>query len=1321
MSDVESEEDDVLATQRQKDAEEDRVLEAKTYDLNLDPNSCPDWLPKHAFREFYQNWRDGLVESFKLDPRALQPTFDTNNQREVRITMSRVETSSTGVQTSKLAGYIIFNARRGSVEMTNFNAKLERKHLRGGGTNKRGKPQFAGGHGEGFKLAALVLRRSGYDVRFETTSFCWKFKLHDQLKCRLTVPTTRFTQDQQALRSESEFAPDITKDMTVRISKSRDRSDPWPSQKVTEEDFREWMKISIDLHRPEEGDVVHTVHGDLILDPDFRGRVYLKGLLLEHAGYGRGGGQYHYGYNFHQGTTDRDRKQTTDPQEEGRMLAKIWEKSIVSKGEAVMKEYIQLFQEDENCIDIARAPTLATSVTAENISKYLKDSQPRAFFYSERDSSVKNAPTDEDIISKEIKRNPVKLPRNLWDVIRRCDPSGRYVLRTPLEKRARLFRKSQAIELPTDVFSVNVDRALRGSLSGNQNTRTTRVEFVDGANTNINLLYDQNTDTLRVHAKWLDFSLIHEESPCDFFKIAQEQPQDLDGFFCDHVVQNLLVAAFNELRGPLGMAPEKAERLQQNADEYFRQMPRSVRMKATTRGGRLKVTWRGNETGPFVEQYGASIRYLATLHKESSCGHMTGQVLNVDYIGKSSTKVNEPSEPCGCPGQIVAYAQSAAIFEGLDHTETYFPMVSRAVRPSFFGLPPPAIAPNQPTFGDTDAEDDAEMEAHGELREEQDVDMLNDEPAEETDEDVIAGTTAAATRLQDQAAAAEADEKTWKEWHGNDLSSAFAKFAPARSAPGQTTDRTSIAYLHSSPDYTYTFEKNRYVRIQLRGESTEKIIFVHNIYQPEPPSDSGEYLLVTFYSPLSSILASDGSEVEHTMDSPHELVLHFGDIDKMKTLEDAEKISLADISHTRSLPANQRSVSHVFKHLPGDPERWFCRFGICNNGAEGVALLTPLPSHLCLEDEEPWDRPRFTRDTKPLAFDLSSGVLGLSEGFSQRGYTIQAGFEIDETKASTWTNRYSSAQLFDGTVLDVVDEFSANTLPRYTLPEPTPPCAALLAGKHKRFRLQDDNEMLPTLQQFTSVLETIDKTAVDRRPDFIAMFVAPALLHAKTSARLLQTLLGLLKLRLSVHLKLVQVRDYGLPQERTLLVIVASPVCAALPRKDARNNVAPTNDKSLGALIEDLAFKNSRLADGSSNGFVCSAPGSPEHVYNHYTGIGSAIGQERIEVEADSILDISDGPKMWMHWDQDRHDRLTVRELARIQGIPDDLWLRGTIDSQYEEVCRAVPPVIAQMVAHTIRQAIDDTMPARSNARNLKRPMLGNDESDREGQSCPTS
>lgn len=53
-----------------------------------------------------------------------------------------------------------------------------------------------------------------------------------------------------------------------------------------------------------------------------------------------------------------------------------------------------------------------------------------------------------------------------------------------------------------------------------------------------------------------------------------------------------------------------------------------------------------------------------------------------------------------------------------------------------------------------------------------------------------------------------------------------------------------------------------------------------------------------------------------------------------------------------------------------------------------------------------------------------------------------------------------------------------------------------------------------------------------------------------------------------------------------------------------------------------------------------------------------------------------------------RGDLLTVRELSRIQGIPDDFEFYGTESSQYRQVIDAIPLPIATKVANVVVQVI---------------------------------
>ena len=295
--------------------------------------------------------KDAIVESFNLDSRSFKPVL-SQYPSQIQITIHRDHASRTGTPSQELLGFIRFNKRAGSLELTNFQAHLSVQQLSLGGTTKRGQDQdrFAGIHGEGFKLAALVMRRRGHAVRFTASSYYWNFGFRgasaSNLYCRLAQANPEVVRRQKNKFAEKAasggrrgLTSNIWEDVTVKVSKGRGAS----GMKISEADFRSWLDVAIDVNGPQSADIVHTDHGDLILDDRFYGRIYLKGIHV--PGLGPGGKEYIFGYNFVRGRINRDRERLMSQAKEAEMLAMIWEQSIVRRGDDVTDKYIKLFRD----------------------------------------------------------------------------------------------------------------------------------------------------------------------------------------------------------------------------------------------------------------------------------------------------------------------------------------------------------------------------------------------------------------------------------------------------------------------------------------------------------------------------------------------------------------------------------------------------------------------------------------------------------------------------------------------------------------------------------------------------------------------------------------------------------------------------------------------------------------------------------------------------------------------------------------------------------------------------------------------------------------
>ena len=72
----------------------------------------------------------------------------------------------------------------------------------------------------------------------------------------------------------------------------------------------------------------------------------------------------------------------------------------------------------------------------------------------------------------------------------------------------------------------------------------------------------------------------------------------------------------------------------------------------------------------------------------------------------------------------------------------------------------------------------------------------------------------------------------------------------------------------------------------------------------------------------------------------------------------------------------------------------------------------------------------------------------------------------------------------------------------------------------------------------------------------------------------------------------------------------------------------------------------------------------------------------RLDPEKPSGTVVNVRKSMWIHPELDR--AITVREAARLQSFPDRFVFIGTKDSQYQQVGNAVPPLLAEGIAHKV-------------------------------------
>ncbi|KAK0704306.1 hypothetical protein B0H67DRAFT_591072 [Lasiosphaeris hirsuta] len=1327
-------------------------LYPSTHSLGLTRSYVPLWTCVDAFREFYQNWKDAIVASFELNPRdphSFAPRR-TETSTHVQVTVHRQTPPAADPgpsQTQELLGFIRLNKRTGCLELANFKAQLEMRNLSLGGTSKRGQghdKKFAGVHGEGFKLAALVMRRNGHAVRISSSSYYWNFGFNgtgrDRFYCKLSAPSPATLEKERAAlmqetaqgRPRTDLKSYMSEDVMVRISKARGDE----GRKVMADAFSDWEAVTLDLKGPRKDGIIRTAVGDLILDPAFAGRVYLKGLCV-----GRGGPEgkpYTLCYNFAQGYINRDRERLTDINHEASTLAAIWQQPILEGREDIARRYLDLFYNHRHSPDILLADKVVSRAVAETIWRQMQKDAPGAFFYSDGDDTTAEEGGDmrqREIIEMALKKEPKKVYRILWRVLRRYS-----LVRTPHEERCRLFQLSE----PAGVvggFAQNGLRLVRAAFLLHQKFLGITICVVRGGDTGIDVLYlrgegqGEEPSRLLIHEKWFNFTTSHEGADCELSALAtwdgEHSSNPMGDFYCDHIVLDLFELVMRELRGPLQFDHAEADAARRAFRKIIRQMPRSVEVSTTPRAGELQVTWTSSGMDKVAAKRGLIIQYHITLHQASSCHEQYSDDLfyreYVENIYDSDDDVDEA--PCNCPRQIVcAESCSGVRFNDLDPAERYFPMVARigtGIHSSLFGWPPaplsPASRPKTPQLSRT-----------------RPIALPKSPPSRST---AVPATPhrLLRDRLPDREAINSSDlkrdEDQWRKWHDEELPTVISRlFRAPTEVPGHR--------YHSMPHrglvdadtlfcdrLNFEFEQGTFVWILKRmhsssGDSGDSgvsgdsefcsyITLIHGLHPGDGEegrcSIPGPHISVTKYTYLgsdkhSALFDCPNNRFPIDDSGPWGLLMHFSAFEGMGTQYDAEIIVLDDITEARCLPPDFGVLHCANQDTLNVPKnKAFCCFARSVTG-QSMAFVPLAPS--MLPQQEPWNRPklrRFAKDSVPYVVDFTPGVLGPAEGFAEAGYRLLCGVGFDGQSHFTWRVRNPTCDVFEGKISKVISDLALEQLVLPKMPPPDHPRVACLASGNTVFGLRASSNEMPSMPTFLRLLEDMGTVVTSSLEfDFTVLQMPVAVLHSASASTLFKHIYTLLvNMEQSVALHIVSHRDHNIHQDRRMLIIVASRYPGLdLVGPGPESNPSTHDNSTLYTLLKDLAINNTRSANADDHlnamatclsNVIEEADFTRKNLYNHNTG-RTILPNTRdcvvVDIGDPTVVSLSSpSSRPLVHkW---RGDLLTVGELARIQGFKDDFLFYGPPEVQNKDVLAAQPPAISKAIAKMLRRVIE--------------------------------
>lgn len=387
-----------------------------------------------------------------------------------------------------------------------------------------------------------------------------------------------------------------------------------------------------------------------------------------------------------------------------------------------------------------------------------------------------------------------------------------------------------------------------------------------------------------------------------------------------------------------------------------------------------------------------------------------------------------------------------------------------------------------------------------------------------------------------------------------------------------------------------------------------------------------------------------------------------------------------------------------------------------------------------------WPRTRRVRGG-PTCVDLFAGAGGLAEGFRQAGWSILAGNDVNADAGATFRLNFPEAIFFQGPVAaltaDDILELCALAPGELDCLIGGPPCQSFSYNNHNR-SASDDRARL-----FDEYLRLVS----DLQPKFLVMENVPGILTIGGGSVITEIAQRLAKLGYACEHRTLSSDEFGVPQIRKRVFIIASRITATVglhPNPTHQASKATTVDQKKGKkLLPPVSIANAlgdlpvvrngggsiskaKYSKDASTKYQKAMRSGSKHLLNHVCNrLGEKMMQRLTYIpEGGNWRDIpfkllpagmkrakpSDHTKRYgrlsrkglastlltkcdPHWGAYIHPTqgrtISVREAARLQGFPDRFKFAGTsLTSHYEQIGNAVPVQVAQAVGKSLAKAI---------------------------------
>ena len=300
--------------------------------------------------------------------------------------------------------------------------------------------------------------------------------------------------------------------------------------------------------------------------------------------------------------------------------------------------------------------------------------------------------------------------------------------------------------------------------------------------------------------------------------------------------------------------------------------------------------------------------------------------------------------------------------------------------------------------------------------------------------------------------------------------------------------------------------------------------------------------------------------------------------------------------------------------------------------------------------------------------DLFAGIGGIRRPYQKLGGTCVFSSEIDKFAVKTYEENWGETPSGDITKIDAKD------LPEFDILLAGFPCQAFsIAGKRQGF-----NDTRGTM------FFEVERILEYHKPKcFMLENVKGLLSHDKGNTfRIMKDILEN-KLDYKIYYKVLNAKDYGVPQNRERIIIVGF--------KNHNINFEFPEPFGIKTKLGDILEKNVDPKYTISDKIWESHQRRKEAHKSKGNGFGYCLFNENSPYTSTiSARYYKDGSEILIEQEGKNPRRLTPREAARLQGFPDDFKLVVSDMQCYKQFGNSVPTKMIEAVAEKIIEALKD-------------------------------